>query len=264
MYLKRAQNRSGKDRLALLATAFTIIDQSEGNINEEDKLALNVMESKLFEAIHDTPSYEALLEELLEDDFVLGSYLKVRLETSLYSSKAELGGKTSLDRAYEIMQEALGMNPNHLPCLRMASQLHKRLFPNEWEDRWKLLRRRYSLEGFEGNSGLLFDLSLTACQLRQYHDAFQYLKELEEESTGHGRRAGIVAVIRDNGEDRRYVGEVLPIPIWNEGWIQCNEIGRKIKFVPVAQKFSVATGQSVTFLLALNYRGLLAINLRPT
>ena len=73
----------------------------------------------------------------------------------------------------------------------------------------------------------------------------------------------MVATIKDEGKDRRFGGNVKPGLNKIEGWISCDTLGESVKFYPLRQKFNPNVGQNVTFVLALNYRGYLAIELRP-
>ena len=135
--------------------------------------------------------------------------------------------------------------------------------PEDWAGWWILLKRRHALEGSKGQCGLLFDLGYAACQLGKYFEAAKYFEELASESIGYPMRSGIVKTVTDGEKPRRFTG-VLKQPLSHrEGWIQCDVIGQDVKYSPIMQKFTVAKGLTVTFALALNYRGFLAIELRP-
>lgn len=135
--------------------------------------------------------------------------------------------------------------------------------PDDWEGWWKLLNHRLRLEGSQGECGLLFSLGYVACQLGKYGEAAQYFQELEEESSGHPLRSGVVKVVTDGDSPRRFTGTVAATPSRFEAWIRSDLMGGEIKCVPAKQKFTIVRGQSVSFSLALNYRGFLAIDLRP-
>src|SRR5208282_1454918 len=154
---------------------------------------------------------------------------------------------------------ALETSPDHIPCLRLASRLYPKICPGDWEGWWKLLKHRYQLGGGQGECGLLFSLGHAACQRGKYTEAAQLFEELAPESTGNPLRSGIVQVVKGGDSERRFTGTVGGVPSRFEAWIRSDLIGREIKCVPVKQKFTIATGQTVTFSLGLNYRGLLAI-----
>jgi hypothetical protein len=191
-----------------------------------------------------------------------GSYLQARGRLRVFEVDGESSGY-SLSNAYSIVVDALEVTPNHVPCLRLATRLYRRVHPNDWEGWWKLLQRRFRLEAPTPPILLLFDLALAACELEKYTDAKVYLDQLDEASIGHTRRTGAVAVIKDDGRDRRFVGEVRSGLTRIEGWLHCDAVGQEVRFVPLRQKFTPTVGQTVTFALALNYRGVFAVELRP-
>jgi hypothetical protein len=135
--------------------------------------------------------------------------------------------------------------------------------PDDWQGWWGLLTRRYQLEGTRGDCGLLFDLGFAACQLGKYSEAAKYFGQLDDESTGHPMRSGVVRVVADAGKPRRFTARVKLFTSRFEAWLQSDALSQEVKCIPAKQKFTVATGQTVTFTLALNYRGFLAIDLRP-
>ena len=259
MLLRRAENTGGIDRLPLLASALQVIDQSEGNVDEEGQSSLAEMESKIVQVLSNIPRLNTVLEDLAGSGDPTGSYLQARCRSSI----SGMPGSFSVEKAYSIVMDALSRTPQHVPCLRLASRLHRKVHPNDWNGWWDLLQKRIRLEVSEIQSSLLFDLAYAACQLGKYHDAGIYFEQLDELSIGHPRRSGVVAIIKDNDEDRRFTGEVKPGLTRNEGWLRCDTIGRAIRFFPLRQKFTPTVGQRVTFILALNYRGFFAMELRP-
>jgi hypothetical protein len=76
-------------------------------------------------------------------------------------------------------------------------------------------------------------------------------------------RSGIVRMVTDGGKPRRFTANVKSVSSRFEGWLHSDVMPKEVKCVPVKQKFTVAKGQTVTFSLALNYRGFLAVDLRP-
>jgi hypothetical protein len=205
------------------------------------------------------PRLNTVLEDLTRSGDPTGSYLQARCCSSIYGAP----GSFSVENAYSIVMDALSRTPQHVPCLRLASRLHRKVHPNDWNGWWDLLQRRIRLEVSEIQSSLLFDLAYAACQIGKYSEAGIYFEQLDELSIGHPRRSGVVAIIKDDGKDRRFTGEVKPGLTRNEGWLRCDTIGRTIRFLPLRQKFTATVGQRVTFILALNYRGFFAMELRP-
>lgn len=257
MFYSRARNASLDERLRLLANALQVVDESEGNVDDEAKASLGEIEAKITELLAEITNLKMRLKQLVESGDVIGQYLEARCASGLYTEAYDI------ESAYAIVCRALEKMPEHIPCLRIASRLHKKVNPNDWEGWWSLLKRRYALEGSKCQCGLLFDLGYAACQLGKYTDAGRYFEELDIESLGYPMRSGIIKTINDNEKPRRFTG-ILKQPVSHrEGWIQCDVIGRNVKYSPIMQKFTVAKGQAVTFALALNYRGFLAIELRP-
>jgi tetratricopeptide (TPR) repeat protein len=257
MLFARAKTLSGNDRLRLIGKAFEVLDQSEGNVDEEGKASLAEMEGKIIAYLSEIPDLDRAIEALIAAGDPEGEYLKARRASGLY--------KEGFDRksAYFIVMEGLDKAPDNLPCLRLASRLHIQVLPGDWEDWLKLLKRRFDLEGGKGQAGLLFDLGHACSQLGRYKDAHRYFEELEVESEGHPRRSGIIKVVSDGDKPRLLTGVVKQSLSRWEGWLRCDVIGQELKFFPLKQKFTVMKGQTVQFQLALNYRGFLASELRP-
>jgi tetratricopeptide (TPR) repeat protein len=260
MFLRRSET-AGNDRVSLLAQALQVIDQSEGNVDDEGQSSLAEIESKIVEALSSIPKLREIISTMIAEGDANGSYLNARSRSRVYTPD---GTKMnySVQEAYTIVIEALGFNPNHLPCLRLACRLHRRVYPNDWKGWWELLNRRIRLEEIPAPNSLLFDLGYAACQLGKYNDASRYFEQLEHQSSGLPRRASIVSVVKDDNQDRRFAGEILPGLTRNEGWIRCEIIGQHIRFLPLRQRFTSEVGQKVTFVLALNYRGYFAMELR--
>lgn len=264
LLLRRAQQFTGLHRLTLLAEGLQIVDDSDGNIGRDGVASLAEMEARLVEAIVSTPSANEMISHLQADGNPVGEYLFARQWLSVYSGHERAKGTVyTLEAVYQRVQRALEVQPNHIPCLRLASRLHLSVVPGDWKGWQEILVRLSDAEGYRGRPSLLFNLALAAAQMERYGAAHRYFELLDEESQGHARRSGIVAVIRDGEIDRRLAGEVKPRLSRHEGWIACNSIGHDIKFAPIAQEFTVAAGQGVSFVLACNYRGFMATKLRP-
>lgn len=257
MLYQRARSSVGTIAMLHIAEAFQVLDEAEGNIADDDMASIKEMEAKLVRLLSDISNLSQLLEDLRSREGPTVTYLEAR-----YASTKE-GVVYSKKRAYNIVTDSLKKAPNHVPCLRLASHLHHALYPEDFTG-WKaLLDRLYSLEGTRRLCSTLFNLGYAACQLGDYNEALGYFEELEQESTGHPRRSGIVQVVRDGQKERRLSGSVVAVKSLTEAWLKSEVIANDMKFIPRAQKFTVQKGQTVTFILALNYRGCLAIDLRP-
>jgi len=262
MLLRRSENVAGSERLSLLAGALQIIDESEGNIDDDGQSSLAELESRIVETISGIPSVNTVLSEMVGSGDENGGYLLARYNIHVYGQD-DKSSTAYLEKAYSIVMEALGTTPSHIPCLRLAARLHKKLYPDDWEGWLNVLQRRERFEGTNLPNSLLFDLALAKTQLADYKGARSHLEQLEKESTGHPRRSGVVATIKDYGKDRRIVGEVKTGLTRVEGWLQCDEVGQDIKFLPLRQRLTASVGQAATFVLTMNYRGYFAIELRP-
>jgi tetratricopeptide (TPR) repeat protein len=258
MFYTRARNSTGSLRLELLARALQVLDESDGNVAQDEKASLQEMEAKIVQYLGSIPNLDVTLADLAKQGAIACQYLQARRAAGLYSSGYDVRS------AYSILSAALETSPDHVPCLRLASRLYPKVYPGDWGGWWKLLKHRYQLEGGQGDCGLLFSLGQTACQLGNYTEAARLFEQLDAESIGNPLRSGIVQVVKDGDSERRFTGTVGAVPSRFEGWVRSDSIGREIKCVPVRQKFTIATGQTVTFSLGLNYRGFLAIELRPT
>jgi tetratricopeptide (TPR) repeat protein len=257
MSYSRARNSLGTARIELLATALQVLDESEGNVAQDETASLQEMEAKIVQYLGTIPGLAPMLSGLGDGGSVAARYLQARLAAGLYSDGYDAKS------AYSIVTAALEKTPNHVACLRLAARLYKKINQGDWEGLWTLLRRRYDLEGASGGCGLLFDLGYTACELGKYRDAAKFFEELDVQSIGHPLRSGMLQVVKDASEPRRFSGVIRSVKSRFEAWIRSDTIGQDVKCVPLRQKFTIAAGQGVTFSLALNYIGLLAIDLRP-
>lgn len=257
MHLQRARDAVGEDALRHLAAAFQVLDESEGNVPDEDLPTVLEMEAKCVAFLSGIPEVQRKLEAMQARADGSATYLLARRAAD------DEAPTYDLQQAYKTLEAALEKDPKHPACLRLASRLYRKLAPEDVAGWKSLLERRYALEDRRGQCGLLFDLGCAACELGDYRGALRSFGELEAESIGHPKRSGIVAVVRDGGRDRRFTGLVTALRSRHEGWLRCSALGTEVKFIPVAQKFTVESGQSVTFSLGLNYRGFLGIELRP-
>jgi len=258
MFYTRARNATGNVRFELLARALQTLDESDGNVADDEKASLQEMEAKIVQYLGSVPNLNDTLADLAKQGVIACQYLQARLAAGLYSSGYDVRS------AYSLLSSALETSPDHVACLRLASRLYPKVFPGDWEGWWKLLKHRYQVEGGHGDCGLLFNLGLVACQLGRYAEAAQFFEQLDAESMGHPLRSGVVQVVKDADQERRFTGTVGAVLSRFEAWVRSDLIGREIKCIPVRQKFTIATGQTVSFSLGLNYRGLLAIELRPS
>jgi tetratricopeptide (TPR) repeat protein len=257
MLYQRARSVEGINAVVHIAQAFQVLDEAEGNVADDDMASISEMEAKLVRFLSEFENLKATLQSLLESNAPTAIYLEARYAT------AEGGHGYSREHAYGIVTASLANTPDHVPCLRLACNLHHALYPQDFSG-WKaMLDRLLNLEVDRRQCSTLFSLGYAACQLGRYNEAQLYFEELEQESTGHPRRARIVNVVKDGEKDRRLTGRVIAVRSPTEGWLKSDEIATDLKFIARAQKFTVNKGVTVTFALALNYRGFLAIDLRP-
>jgi len=254
----RARNSVGASKLPFLAAALKSLDESDGNVPDDDRSSLEEMEAKILQYVaSNMPNWDELLDAQIATGNPDGEYLKARV-----SLRAD-AGESQLETAYAILTKALERTKNHVGCLRLAARLHIALHPDDWAGWFGLLNRLYREEDRPEQCGLLFDLGYASCQLTKYGDAARYFEKLDQASVGHPRRSGIVRKVVDGKLDRRLSGVVRSVVSPGEGWIKSDVVGQDLKFVPIRQKFTVARDQAVTFSIGLNYRGLLAVELRP-
>lgn len=257
MFYQRARSSVGSAAIKHIAEAFQVLDEAEGNVADDDIAPIKEMEAKLVRFLSEFSNLNELLDQLRPREGTTVRYLEAR-----YAS-TKGGDVYSKERAYSIITDSIMKAPSHIPSLRLASYLHHILYPEDFTG-WKaLLDRLYSLEEPRRQCSTLFNLGYAICQLGDYNEAMRYFEELELESTGHPRRSHIVEIVRDGQKERRLNGHVLTMPSVTEGWLKSEVIANDVKFIPRIQKFTVQKGQAVTFLLALNYRGALAVDLRP-
>ncbi|MBN1514629.1 MAG: SIR2 family protein [Phycisphaerae bacterium] len=257
MLYQRARTSTGPAAVMHIARAFQVLDEADGNVADDDIASIKEMEAKLVRFLSEFGNLKQVIEEMQLREAPTVAYLEARY------AGAEHDDVYSKDHAYRIVKESLEMAPDHVPCLRLAAHLHHGLYPENFTG-WKaLLERLYVLEHPRRQCSTLFNLGYAECQLGQYDEAIRYFEELEQESTGHPRRSRVVEFVRDGQERRKLSGRVVSVQSWTEGWVKSEVIASDVKFIPRAQRFSVQKGQAVTFVLALNYRGCLAVELRP-
>ena len=258
MYRQQASYASGSDKLVLLAKSLEILDESVGNVDQDGESALRELEAKLISDLSSNEIFKLYIKDLRTKNMSTARYLEARAATYQH-------GEYSLDSAYKMLQDALEKTPDHIPCLRLVSQLHRQIHPHDWKGWFDILRHRFLLEDVTGQCGLLFGLAHACCQMGNFQEASKYFQDLDSESSGHPRRSGIIEILRDDSNTPKIFGaDITRLTARNDGWLNSSEIGFEVKFIPLAQKFTVQKGQTVNFELALNYRGLLAVNLRPT
>jgi len=257
MFYQRARSSVGTNAIKYIAQAFQVLDDAEGNVADDDIAPIKEMEAKLVRFLSDFNNLNTLFEQLRSQDGPTVAYLKAR-----YASTDE-NDKYSKERAYAIITDSIQKAPNHVPSLRLAAYLHHKIFPDDFLEWKNLLDRLYSFEETPRQCSTLFNLGYANCQIGNYNEAMRYFEELELESTGHPKRSYIVEIVREGEKERRLIGHVIDVSSSTGGWLRSEVIAKSVKFIPRAQKFTVQKGQSVTFSLALNYRGTLAINLRP-
>ncbi len=154
MLYNRAKSSSGRSRLQLLASALQVLDESEGNVAEDEKSSLLEMEAKVVQYLGTIPNLNDALVGLKDEGDVSGHYLQARLAAGLYTDGYDIRS------AYAIVTKALQGAPSHVPCLRLATRLYRKLHPTDWEGWWKLLKQQYQLEGGEA-SAAFFSISDT-------------------------------------------------------------------------------------------------------
>jgi len=257
MFYQRARSAEGIEAVGHIAQAFQVLDEAEGNVADEDMASISEMEAKLVRFLSEFQNLDAALQTLRGSEAPTAAYLDARYAT------VEGWQGYRKEEAYRIVTASLVDTPDHAPCLRLACNLHHALYPEDFSG-WKaMLERLLRLQADRRQCSTLFSLGYAACQLGRYNEAQPYFEELEQESTGHPRRSRTVRVVRDGEENRRLTGRVAAVRSPTEGWLQSEEIEKEIKFIPRAQKFTAKKGDAVTYSLALNYRGFLAIDLRP-
>ena len=254
----RARNSIGASKLPFLANALKSLDEAEGNVPDDDMSSLEEMEAKILQYMaSNMPNRDQVINDQIAKGNPDGEYLKARINL-----RAD-AGESQLETAYAILTKALERTPKHVGCLRLAARLHIALYPDDWEGWTELLNRWHQAEDHPEQCGLLFDLGYASCQLAKYMDAVRYFEQLDQASVGHPRRSRLVKKIVDGQSDRRLSGVIRSVVSPREAWIRCDVVGQDLKCVPILQKFTVAKEQAITFSIGLNYRGLLAVDLRP-
>lgn len=259
MLFRRAENRERFSRVSLLAAALAVMDEAEGNVSDDDLSTLAELRARIVASFAEIQQLDEILASVEDKpkEAPVVAYVRATLASAPGSPRTEV------TNAYEILRAALAKTPGHEACLRLLSRLHIRLSPQDWAGWWKVLQQRVSVQDVERDLSLLFDLGWCACQLGNYAQAMVYLDVLERESQQHRSRSGIRKVIRDGEQGREFRGRVTTIESKLDGWVDCEEFGKELKFARLRQEFTPVQDQLVTYHVALNYRGPMAISLRP-
>lgn len=268
---KRAEEQGKmEEAYEYLAISLETIEQSKESVPEGNMEMLLELESRIYsEKFWDYGKAKSkLLEFLKERREVVFVYLLLG-ELSFREAKEK---KDNLDVYNKLLQEAneyvvkgLKLNSSDSNLLRLKYLITRSLEPENFEVLYDLLVKRYkSFEGECMEFQLLFELGAIAFELEKYNDSKQYFRELERRSYEHPKRGGIIKVAKDleKFRDKIFKGQVTLWISEREAYITSKEFG-KIPFIPIVQKRKINLYDEMEFKVGFNYRGWLAVDLRP-
>jgi transcription antitermination factor NusG len=174
--------------------------------------------------------------------------------------------KELIEQALIYVVEGLNVSKKDQDLLKLKYYILRETEPNNIEKIYEILLERY--RAFDGNCSelkLLFELGVISFERGEYNESKAFFQELNEKSYDHPNTSGIVRVAQDIKKKERKIfrGYISKFISKKEAYVSSEEISYAIRFVPIAQKRELHPREDVEFNVAFNYRGALAIDLRP-
>ena len=267
MYFKRGERNEKKGDLVnsskyfikaldIVEKAFEYVDDSfnvDLLYDLRDRNLVKLKDEGLFRKFH-----EGLQKNGVETDESL--YLKAYFNYFTAENKNE---PSLLKSVNTTLDEALNKKEN-IKSLRLKTTVLKKADPNNIEDIYNILKRRYAFPEEKTIFRLLYLYGYYSFRKGNYAESKKVFDELEDYSIGHNKRNRILDIFAVDGKKEFFVGDVVYIENRYRGYLKSRKLSNvfgDIKFIPVAQRSSINAGDNVRFLIGFNYRGILATNL---
>lgn len=260
MYLNRAERATTlNSKLTNYLSALTIVYEAEDNLAEEDLPRVLELKARIQEGIKNIESRHDIRTNLLQNGTPQDEVELIEARLSLLDKTPSL---ESLKRAFDIVKKAVDLGMSNVATLKTYTKLHLKLYPDDKETYYNILKNRYRFAEEQRNLSLLYELGKLSFTFGDYEKSKEYFSALEKISQGHPKRWGI----RDRGLTPaggivEFSGTVIRFDSSNLGYVDIPEIRRRVPFLPYAQKYQPQIGDNVTFKIGFNYRGWLAIDL---
>ena len=260
MYLYRADRAANPNaKIANYLAALTIVEEAEDNLTEEDMPRILELKARIQQGIQDMGDRLAIIEKLLQSGTSQPDVALIEARLILLEKTTSID---NLQRAFDIVKKAVSLGTSDVAKMRTYTKLHRKLYPEDLEELYNILRIRYQIPEEQRNLSLLYELGRLSFTFDEYERSREHFSALERISQGHAKRWGI----RDRGLNRsgdavEFMGTVVRFDSSNLGYVDIPQIRRQVPFLPYAQKNQHQIGDNVTFKIGFNYRGWLAIDL---
>lgn len=263
-------NGQTEDAYKYYSEALEVIAEAKESISEYEIEAVLSLESKIYnEKLGNFKMAHERLQSFIDKaPHVVSGYI---LMSRLIFNEAKKHRKNVprykelLEQASFYVAEGLKVSKKDQDLLKLKYYILRDIEPNNIEKIYEILLERY--RAFDGNCSelkLLFELGVISFERRKYNESKAFFRELSEKCYDHPNRTGIKRVAQDSKKkDKKFKGYISKFISKKEAYVSSEEIGYPIMFVPIAQKRELHPREDVEFKVAFNYRGALAIDLRP-
>ena len=259
-----------EEALKYYSEALEVIDNAKASVPDYELDNIIELESRIYiEKFGDfNTAKEKILSFIEKSPNLVNGYVIISKLLYKEAKKFSIGKQRYdelINQAKFYVDEGLKLSRKNSILLRVKYNILIETEPDNKEKIYELILKRY--EAFEGKCidlNLLFDLGVLSFERGNYIESKKFFQELEEISIDHPYRSGIKKVARDqNNSNKIFKGIVSTIISRKEGKLLCDDIGYPITFNPLAQKRIIDLNQHVEFNISFNYRGFMAIELRP-
>lgn len=260
--------------------ATSIIELGKANSNEGSHGILYELEAEIYGLMENDKALQRTIEILGDkfknpNGFLINAKFLINKATAIeeeyedrqFSPAAIKLIKEKYEKAMKRIDDCLLQFSNNVDALRLKVKVFPKLYPDEEEKYYDILRNWYNHD-IEKNFEYLFQFGTLAFQLGYYSDSRKYFDELEQISSGHYLRSKPRnELVNPDREDGRFEGIIDRLePAQKRGYIKCTsleDLDYRIHFSEAYQKFTPRLNQYVSFFIAFNYRGATAVDLNP-
>lgn len=257
--------------------ALEVIAEAKESISDYEIEAILSLESKIYsEKFGNFIKAKGMLQIFIDKaPHVVSGYIimsrlifnKAKRDLLLQGEAYEnsFGYKKILGQTLSFVEKGLRVSKRNQDLLKLKYYILNDLEPDNIEKIYEILLERY--KAFDGNCSelkLLFEIGVITFEQERYKESKAFFQELSEKCYDHPNRSGIKKVALDSKKKVRiFKGYISKFISRKEAYVSSEEIGYPIIFVPIAQKRELRHREDVRFKVAFNYRGALAIDLKP-
>jgi tetratricopeptide (TPR) repeat protein len=268
LIVKRARKlfrRDTRERTFALADGLHVLDEGIDNVNEEHRPELLQLRAEI-------------LEELGQEEGALDD-LKRRAETGTNEERAKYHlviarflahgpnpKRKNLRRAWSHISEACNLDPRSFPSQRLRAELFRQLHPKDPRQLNVYVRSAAELPEGRESYWLQYELGVTEFYVGRFREAAAAFSRLRRISRGSSQGLGVIEAAgeRDGQDAEEFEGHVVRREDGRLA-VECPELDEisPLWFNPRGERFYTARlRDAVSFLVAFNYRGALATDLK--